>query len=65
LSFIGELKRRNVFRVAIGYVISTWLLAQVADLALDTIGAPAWVMQTILLIFTLGFPVVLFFSWAY
>ena len=65
MSFIGELKRRNVFRVAIGYVISTWLLAQVADLVLGTIGAPAWVMQTILLIFALGFPVVLFFSWAY
>jgi len=65
LSFVSELKRRNVFRVAIGYVISTWLLAQVADLVLGTIGAPAWVMQTILLIFALGFPVVLFFSWAY
>jgi len=65
LSFFSELKRRNVFRVAIGYVISTWLLAQVADLVLGTIGAPAWVMQTILLIFALGFPVVLFFSWAY
>gem|GEM_PF-712200 len=65
MSFISELKRRNVFRAAIGYVISTWLLAQVADLVLGTIGAPAWVMQTILLIFALGFPVVLFFSWAY
>jgi len=65
LSLFNELKRRNVFRAAIGYVISTWLLAQVADLVLGTIGAPAWVMQTILLIFALGFPVVLFFSWAY
>ena len=65
MSFFSELKRRNVFRVAIGYVISTWLLAQVADLVLGAIGAPAWVMQTILLIFALGFPVVLFFSWAY
>ncbi|HEY5775650.1 MAG TPA: tetratricopeptide repeat protein [Xanthomonadales bacterium] len=65
MSLFNELKRRNVFRVAIGYVISTWLLAQVADLVLGTIGAPAWVMQTILLVIALGFPVVLFFSWAY
>ena len=65
MSLFKELKRRNVFRVAIGYVISTWLLAQVADLVLDTIVAPEWVMQTLLLFFALGFPVVVFFSWAY
>jgi TolB-like protein len=51
--------------VAFGYVVSCWLLAQVADLVLDNIGAPAWVMQTILLVMALGFPVVVFFSWAY
>jgi TolB-like protein/Tfp pilus assembly protein PilF len=65
LSFFNELKRRNVFRVAIGYVVSSWLLAQVADLVLENIGAPDWVMQTILLVLALGFPVVVFFSWAY
>jgi TolB-like protein len=62
---INELKRRNVFRVAVGYVISSWLLAQVADLVLENIGAPDWVMQTIMLVLALGFPVVVFFSWAY
>jgi len=65
LSFFNELKRRNVFRVALGYVVSCWLLAQVADLVLHNIGAPAWVMQTLMLFLALGFPVVLFFSWAY
>jgi len=65
LSFFNELKRRNVFRVAIGYIVSSWLLAQVADLVLENIGAPDWVMQTILLVLALGFPVVVFFSWAY
>jgi TolB-like protein len=52
-------------RVSIGYVVSCWLLAQVADLVLENIDAPAWVMQTILLVLALGFPVVVFFSWAY
>jgi len=60
-----ELQRRNVFRVSIGYAISCWLLAQVADLVLENIAAPAWVMQTILLVLALGFPIVVFFSWAY
>jgi TolB-like protein len=51
--------------VAIGYVVSSWLLIQVADLVLENIGSPDWVMQTIMLLLTLGFPVVVFFSWAY
>jgi TolB-like protein len=65
LNFFKELQRRNVFRVAIGYIVSCWLLVQVADIVLETIGAPAWVMQTIMLVLALGFPVVVFFSWAY
>jgi hypothetical protein len=40
-------------------------LIQVADLVLDNIGAPDWVIQTIMLVIALGFPVVAFFSWAY
>ncbi len=65
LQLFKELQRRNVVRVAIGYIVSTWLLAQVADLVLENIGAPDWVMKTIMLVLALGFPVVLFFSWAY
>jgi len=62
---LEELQRRNVVRVAIGYIVSSWLLIQVADVVLESIGAPEWVMQTILLVLALGFPIVLFFSWAY
>jgi TolB-like protein/tetratricopeptide (TPR) repeat protein len=54
-----------VFRVTVAYVISAWLLAQVADLVLDNIAAPDWVMQTILLVLVLGLAPVVFFSWAY
>ncbi len=60
-----ELQHRNIFRVIIGYVVSSWLLLQVADVALENIGSPSWVMQTIMLVLALGFPVVVFFSWAY
>jgi len=65
MQVVKELQRRNVIRVAIGYVVSSWLLLQVADLAIEHIGSPPWVMKTIMLVLALGFPVVLFFSWAY
>lgn len=65
LRLFKELQRRNVFRMAAGYLVSSWLLAQVADLVLNNIGAPEWAMKFILLLLALGFPVVLFFSWAY
>ena len=65
MSLFNELQRRNVFRVTVAYIISGWLLAQVADLVLDNIGAPDWVMQTILLVLLLALAPVVFFSWAY
>ena len=60
-----ELKRRNVFRVAVAYVIVGWLLVQVADIALENFGAPAWVMKTFLLMIILGFPIAIIFAWAF
>ena len=65
MQLFKELQRRNVIRVAIGYIVSSWLLLQVADLVLDIIGSPDWVLRTIALVFALGFPIVVFFSWAY
>ncbi len=43
--FFAELKHRNVFRVGIAYLIGAWLLAHMADLLIDNIGAPDWVMS--------------------
>ena len=65
MSFFDELKRRNVFRVAIGYVITAWLLLQVIDLVLENINAPDWVMQVFMLALAIGFPLALFFAWAF
>jgi TolB-like protein/Tfp pilus assembly protein PilF len=61
----GELKRRNVVRVAVAYTVVAWLLLQVADVVLDNIEAPAWVFQTILLLLVIGFPLALIFAWAF
>ncbi len=63
--FTKELSRRNVFRVGIAYIVVSWLIAQAAELALDSFDAPAWVIKTILLVLVLGFPLALFFAWAY
>ena len=62
---LDELKRRNVFRVAVAYVVASWLVLQVADIVLQGIEAPAWVMKVFMLVLGLGFPFVLMFSWAY
>jgi len=61
----GELKRRNVVRVAIAYAVVAWLLLQVADVVLDNIEAPTWVFQAILLLLIIGFPVALILAWAF
>jgi len=60
-----ELKRRNVVRVAVAYLAAAWLILQVLDLVIESVAAPPWVMQLILALFAIGFPVVLVFSWAY
>ncbi len=65
MSFFEELKRRNVFRVAIGYIITAWLLLQVVDLVLENIHAPDWVIQVFMLALAIGFPLAIFFAWAF
>ena len=63
--FIEELRYRNVFRVAIAYIIASWLLAQVADLAADAFDAPDWVMKMLIVVLLIGLPIALFLAWAY
>ncbi len=65
MSLFNELKRRNVFRVGIAYVIAAWLVAQVLQLVFDSFGTPDWVMKTLLVLLATGLPFVLFFAWAF
>jgi len=65
MSLFEELKRRNVFRVALAYLIAAWLILQVSEIVLETIEAPTWVLKVFLLILALGLPIALMFSWAY
>jgi len=65
MSLLNELKRRNVFRVGIAYAVTSWLLIQVSDILLESIGAPPWVMQTMFVLLAVGFVITLFFAWAF
>lgn len=65
MSFFSELKRRNVFKVGLAYAVSAWVLLQVVDLVLENIAAPDWVIQVFMLALAIGFPLALFFAWAF
>ena len=65
MSLFKELKRRNVIRVGLAYIVTAWLLLQIADVIINNIEAPGWVFQTILLVIGLGFPLAVVFAWAY
>jgi TolB-like protein/Tfp pilus assembly protein PilF len=64
-SFFAELKRRNVYKVAIAYAVVAWLLIQAASIFLPAFNAPLWAMQIVILILVVGFPIALAFSWAF
>jgi adenylate cyclase len=65
VSLFEELKRRNVFRVAIAYVLLGWAVLQGADFLLDLVDAPGWVIKVFAIAGLVGFPFALFFAWAY
>jgi TolB-like protein/Tfp pilus assembly protein PilF len=64
-NFFAELKRRNVYKVAVAYAVVAWLVIQAASIFLPAFNAPQWAMQIIILILVIGFPVALAFSWAF
>ncbi len=65
MSLFVELKRRNVFRVAVFYAVASWVLLQVGDLLFGALGVPPWGMKLLLGLLLLGFPVALVFSWIF
>ena len=65
MSFFQELKRRNVFRVAIAYIIVAWLLLQVADTLGPALRLPEWFQSGVAFVVILGFPIAIIFAWAF
>src|SRR5262245_61964923 len=61
----GELKRRNVYKVAVAYAVIGWLLIQVATQVFPFLEIPNWMIRLVILLTALGFPVALVIAWAF
>ena len=64
-NFFAELKRRNVYKVAVAYAIVAWLLIQVATQVFPFFEIPNWTVRLVVLLLILGFPIALFLAWAF
>lgn len=64
-NFFAELKRRNVYKVAVAYALVAWLLIQAASILFPTFDAPAWVMKVVVVVIAIGFPIALIMAWAF
>ena len=65
MGVFGELKRRNVFRVAIAYIVASWVILQASALLLEIFGAPESIMRVIVVLLVLGFVISISFTWAF
>ena len=63
--FLAELKRRNVYKVAVAYAIAGWALAQGIAQVFPVFGVPNWIVQLIVLLIFIGFPIALVLAWAF
>lgn len=64
-SFFAELKRRNVYRVGIAYIVVAWLVLQALDIIVPILRAPEWFSQLVLILLVIGLPFALIFAWAF
>jgi len=65
MGLVSELRRRNVFRMAVLYAVAAWLIMQVAEVIIGLANLPEWIGPTILGLLAIGFPIALIFSWFY
>jgi len=63
--FLGELKRRNVYKAAVAYCVFAWLLIQVATQVFPFFDIPSWAVRLVVLLLLIGLPVALVFAWAF
>src|SRR5712692_4720011 len=64
-NFFAELKRRNVYKVAVAYAVVGWLLVQVATQVFPFLEIPNWVVRLVIALVAIGFPVALVIAWAF
>ena len=64
-NFFAELKRRNVYKVAIAYAVVAWLLMQIATQVFPFLEIPNWAIRLVIMLIVIGFPIVLIIAWAF
>jgi TolB-like protein len=64
-NFFSELKRRNVYKVAVAYAVVGWLAIQISSTVLPTFHAPEWMVQTLVVLVAIGFPIAVVIAWAF
>ena len=64
-SFFSELKRRNVYKVAVAYAVVGWLLAQIATQIFPFLEIPNWIVRLVIVLIAIGFPIALVIAWAF
>ena len=65
MKILGEMKRRNVFRIGMAYIVASWVIIQIGDIIASNYEAPAWVMGVVITFVIAGLPIVLFFTWTF
>src|SRR3954467_6375342 len=64
-NFFAELKRRNVYKVAVAYAVVGWLIAQVATQIFPFLEIPNWIVRLVIVLIAIGFPIPLVIPWAF
>ncbi|MFL6521254.1 MAG: hypothetical protein ACJ8NS_13615 [Chthoniobacterales bacterium] len=64
-SFFSELKRRNVYKVAVAYAVVAWLLIQIATQTFPFFEVPNWAVRLVIIVLVIGFPIALVIAWAF
>ncbi len=64
-NFFAELKRRNVYKVAIAYAVVAWLLMQIATQVFPFLEIPNWAIRLVIMLIVIGFPIALVIAWAF
>src|ERR671935_631252 len=65
MSFLSEVKRRNVYKVAVAYAVVGWVIAQVATQIFPFLEIPNWVVRLVIVLIAIGFPIALVIAWAF
>src|SRR5256885_3597530 len=64
-NFFAELKRRNVYKVAVAYAVVGWVIAQIATQIFPFLEIPNWVVRLVIVFIAIGFPIALIIAWAF